>query len=95
MGCEVSKENEEKKEVKDYHWITINPCFEGLDSHPNEITLMSLLDQDNFMNQSSNIAILYEDCTIKVKYHNNLHIYIPKEGVPNVWIYHCTKEDED
>ena len=96
MGCEVSKESKkEKNDVKDYHWITVNPCFEGLDSHPNEITLMSLLDQDNYMNQNSNIAILFEDNIIKVKHHNNLHIYIPKEGFPNVWIYNSTKENED
>lgn len=96
MGCEVSKESKkEKNDVKDYHWITINPCFEDLDSYPEEITLMSLLDQDNFTNQNSNIAILFEDNTIKVKHKNNLHNYIPKEGYPNTWIYHSTTDNED
>jgi len=99
MGCEVSKKIVEKKKEtkkeKDYHWITINPSFKDLDSYPEEISISSLLDQDRFMNQTSNFAILYEDSTIKVKHQNNMYIYIPKEDYPNTWIYHSTSDKED
>ena len=99
MGCEVSKKivekKEKEKEIKDFHWITINPSFEDLDSYPEEISILSLLDQDRFMNQTSNFAILYSDNTIKVKHQNNLHNYIPKEGSYNTWIYNSTQKNED
>ena len=103
MGCEVSKEEEKKEKEqkkekvenkKDYHWVTINPCFDNLNSFPKEISLTSLLDTDNFTENSKHNAILFNDYTIKVLYDNYTYNYIPKGDAANIWIYESLEHND-